>query len=69
MAGALIWKKGCAIDCRRSRFARYRQLSSHAMLGWFAHRPRAEATLVPGAGSVFLLRITVFDWVIVTIGR
>jgi hypothetical protein len=35
--------------------------------GWFAYQPLADATFVPGAG-VFLSRITIIGWVILTIG-
>lgn len=35
--------------------------------GWFAYQPLADATFVPRAG-VFLSRITIFGWVILTIG-
>lgn len=36
--------------------------------GWFAYQPLADATFVPGAGGLFLSRITIIGWVILTIG-
>jgi heme/copper-type cytochrome/quinol oxidase subunit 1 len=35
--------------------------------GWFAYQPLADAMFVPGAG-VFVSRITIIGWVILTIG-
>jgi heme/copper-type cytochrome/quinol oxidase subunit 1 len=35
--------------------------------GWFAYQPLADAMFVPGTG-VFLSRITIIGWVILTIG-
>ncbi|MEU1970956.1 hypothetical protein ABZ477_04835 [Microbacterium sp. NPDC019599] len=36
--------------------------------GWFAYQPLADATFVPGAGGVFLSRVTIIGWVILTVG-
>lgn len=36
--------------------------------GWFAYQPLADATFGPGGSGVFLSRITIIGWVILTIG-
>ena len=36
--------------------------------GWFAYQPLADATFVPDSGGVFLSRITIIGWVILTFG-
>ncbi|GAA3629916.1 hypothetical protein GCM10022200_10810 [Microbacterium awajiense] len=36
--------------------------------GWFAYQPLAEATFVPGGSGVYLSRIAIIGWVLLTIG-
>ncbi len=36
--------------------------------GWFAYQPLADATFVPGGSGVYISRIAIIGWMLLTIG-